>query len=113
MLDYFMWALTYFISFVALENIAWPATVCTNIRAELDQNDEAGVMSALIVILASMLLIMFGIVYSIGRSNEKELLDLRKEGVVTKVAKKVVTNKATVDDDAGVSSTAAPEIIYI
>ena len=44
MLDTFMWTLTYFIGLVALENLAWPAAVCTNIGANLDQMDEQGVL---------------------------------------------------------------------
>ena len=85
MLDYFMWAFIYFISLVALENIAWPAAVCTNLRAKLDQSKETNLMGALIALLAFIFGVMYAIVYCIRDFNEKELLKLRKEGVVTTV----------------------------
>ena len=80
-----MWALTYFIGLVALENLAWPAAVCTNLGANLDQSDESGVLYVLIVLLAGMVVAMFITVLWIREQNQRELLKLRRDGVVSKV----------------------------
>lgn len=85
-LDFFMWVLTYFIGLVALENLAWPAAVCTNIGAHLNQSDETTyVLYALIALLVTLVVLMRNNVREIQDEHEKELLSLRKEGVITKV----------------------------
>ena len=85
MLDTFMWTLTYFIGLVALENLAWPAAVCTNIGANLDQRDEQGVLYFLIVLLIAIVIAMIVTVLWIREQNQRELLKLRRDWVVSKV----------------------------
>ena len=85
MLDTFMWALTYFIGLVALENLAWPAAACTNIGARLDQSEEVNVLYLLIILLVGMVVAMFITVLWIREQNQRELLKLRRDGVVSKV----------------------------
>ena len=84
-LDTFMWTLTYFIGLVALENLAWPAAVCTNVGADLGQHDEVNVMYFLIVLLSVMVLVMVGIVMWIRKKNQLKLLELRMGGVLSKI----------------------------
>ena len=85
MLDTFMWSLTYFISLVAVENLAWPSAKCTNIGADLDQSDETNVMYGLLLLLVGMIFAMYLIVVWIKKRNQKELLKLREQGVLSEV----------------------------
>lgn len=85
MLDTFMWTLTYFIGLVALENLAWPAAVCTNVGANLDQSNEQDVLYFLVVLLAGIVIAMIVTVLWIREQNQRELLKLRRDGVVSKV----------------------------
>ena len=85
MLDTFMWSLTYFIGLVALENLAWPAAVCTNIGANLDQRNEQDVLYFLIVLLIAIVIAMIVTVLWIREQHQRELLKLRRDGVVSKV----------------------------
>lgn len=79
MLDWFMWALTYFISLVAVENLAWPAAVCTNLHADLDQSNEVGVMYFLLCLLAAGVIAMILIIWWIQRNNAYQIESFRKE----------------------------------
>jgi hypothetical protein len=85
MLDSFMWTLTYFIGLVALENLAWPAAVCTNVGANLDQSNEQDVMYTLLFLLIGIVIAMIVTVLWIREQNQRELLKLRRDGVVSKV----------------------------
>lgn len=79
MLDWFMWGLTYFISLVAVENLAWPAAVCTNLHSNLDQSNESGVMFFLICLLVLGVSAMILIIYRIQRYNAREIENLKKD----------------------------------
>ena len=79
-----MWTLTYFIGLVALENLAWPAAVCTNIGAKLDQSNEQDVLYTLVILLAGIVIAMIVTVLWIREQNQRELLKLRRDGVVSK-----------------------------
>ena len=79
MLDWFMWPLTYFIGLVAVENLAWPAAVCTNLNANLDQSNEVGVMYFLLCLLAAGVTAMILIIWWIQRNNAFVIEEFRNE----------------------------------
>lgn len=79
MLDKFMWGLTYFISLVAVENLAWPAAVCTNLNSNLDQSNEIGVMAFFLCLLGLGVAAMILIISWIQRNNAQEIEELKRD----------------------------------
>ena len=73
LLDTFMWCLTGFISLLAVENIAWPAAVCTNLSYNLGQSDEENVMYCLLFFLLLVVATMFIVEFRIRRINDAKI----------------------------------------
>ena len=72
-LDSIMWLLTSFISILAVENIAWPAATCTNLKMNLGHEHEVYVMYGLLFLLVTLVAVMSYIAWEIVTVNKSKV----------------------------------------
>ena len=102
-LDSVMWLLTSFISVLAVENIAWPAATCTNLKMNLGHEHEVYVMYGLLFLLVTMVAVMSYIAWQIVTANKyklKVLTGLTETTASSNAASRATTQSARIQPES-------------
>jgi hypothetical protein len=99
-LDSIMWLLTSFISVLAVENIAWPAATCTNLKMNLGHEHEVYVMYGFLFLLVTMVAVMSYIAWEIVTANKSKVLPgLTETTTSSNAASRATTQSAKIQPE--------------